>query len=198
MDSPFALTVFGPSLAGRRSILSIVDDWDDEGLGDEEPERKPLILAHQIDAEMKAEYVALIADGLDPGSAAKELGSTGTQFRKHRSPNSQWYDPAFADQVATALAAPTRKANLLERLEEHVWAAIEKGDIRMLEKMLYAYHPDFEKLRHTNLRVSGEIVHAAKVLLPHLSDEEIDARLRDIEQKEGPMRLLEPPKEDAA
>jgi len=197
LASPFALTVSGPSLAGRLSILPGVDDWDDEGQ-DEEPEpRRPLILAHQIDDSLKSEYVALIADGLDPGSAAKELGSTGSQFRKHRSPNSQWYDPAFADQVEAAKNSDQRKANLLERLEEHVWRAIEKGDIRMLEKMLYAHHPDFEKLRHTNLRVSGEIVHAAKVLLPHLSDEEIQSRLNDIEAKEG-LRALPPPKEDAA
>lgn len=166
-----------------------MDDWDDEGLDDRQPE--PLILAHQIDDALKSEYVGLIADGLDPGSAAKELNSTGTQFRKHRSPNSQWYDSAFADQVAAALASDQRKANRLERLEEAFWKAIEDGNTRMLEKGLYAYHPDFEQLRHTNLRVSGEIVHAAKVLLPHLSAEEIQARLADIEQKEG--RLLELP-----
>lgn len=177
-----------------------MEDWDDDADEEFEPEpepSKPLVLAHQIDAEMKSEYVGLIADGLDPGSAAKQLGSTGTQFRKHRSPNSQWFDPAFADQVAAAAQSDQRRANMLERLEEHVWAAIEKGDIRMLEKMLYAYHPDFEKLRHTNLRVSGEINHALKVLLPHLSKEEIQARLADIEANEGP-RLLEAPKEDAA
>ena len=174
-----------------------MEDWDDESLDDEPERSRPLVLAHQIDDAMKAEYVGLIADGLDPGSAAKEMGSTGTQFRKHRSPNSQWYDPAFADQVATALASDQRKTNRMERLEEHFWAAIEKGDVRMLEKGLYAYHPDFEKLRHTNLRVSGEIVHAAKVLLPHLSKEEIQARLIDIEQKEG-VRLLEPPRDEAA
>jgi len=174
-----------------------VDDWDEDGLDDEAPAR-PLILAHQITAEMKTEYVGLIADGLDPGSAAKEMGSTGTQFRKHRSPNSQWYDPAFADQVAAAISSDQRRANRLERLEEAFWKAIEDGNTRMLEKGLYAYHPDFEQLRHTNLRVSGEIVHAAKVLLPHLSSEEIEARLADIEQKEGGLRLLEPPKEGTA
>ncbi len=173
-----------------------MEDWDDDGALDDET--RPLILAHQIDDALKAEYVGLIMDGLDPGSAAKELGSTGTQFRKHRSVNSQWYDPAFADQVAAAIASDQRKGNRLERLEEAFWAAIEGGDVRMLEKGLYAYHPDFEKLRHTNLRVSGEIVHAAKVLLPHLSDEEIQARLETIEAKEGSMRLLDPPKADAA
>lgn len=174
-----------------------MEDWEAEDFEEEQPETRPLILAHLIDDEMKAEYVGLIADGLDPGTAAKELGSTGTQFRKHRSPNSVWYDSAFADQVEAAKNSGQRKANMLERLEEHVWKAIEKGDIRMLEKMLYAYHPDFEKLRHTNLRVSGEIVHAAKVLLPHLSDEEIENRLADIEAIEG-LRMLPPPKDEAA
>lgn len=173
-------------------------DYDDEFENDEPEPRQPLILAHQIDDKLKTEYVALIADGLDPGSAARELGSTGSQFRKHRSPNSLWYDPAFADQVEAAKNSDQRKANLLERLEEHVWKSIEKGDIRMLEKMLYAYHPDFEKLRHTNLRVSGEIVHAAKVLLPHLSDEEIRSRLSEIETREGRMLQLPPPSEEAA
>lgn len=174
-----------------------MEDWDDEGL-DEQPEQKPLILAHQIDAGLKAEYVALIMGGLDPGAAAKELGSTGTQFRKHRSPNSQWYDPAFADQVATALSSEQRKTNALEMLEEAFWGKVADGHWPAIEKGLYAMHPEWEKMRHTNLRVSGEIVHAAKVLLPHLSDEEIQSRLADIESKEGTMRLLEPPKEDAA
>jgi len=177
-----------------------VEDWDDEGPEDEvepEAERKPLVLAHQIDAELKADYVALIVGGLDPGSAAKELGSTGTQFRKHRSPNSQWYDPAFADQVATALSSDARKANELEMLEEAFWKKVQDGHWPAIEKGLYAKHPDWEKMRHTNLRVSGEIVHAAKVLLPHLSNEEIEARLSDIEAKEG-LRMLPPAKEDAA
>lgn len=173
--------------------------YDDDDFGGEDEERKSLILAHEIDEGLKAEYVALLADGLDPGSAAKALGSTGTQFRKHRSPNSQWYDPAFADQVATALASDQRKSNRLERLEEAFWNAVEHGEKWAVEKGLYAYHPDFEHLRHTNLRVSGEIVHAAKVLLPHLSDEEIQARLADIEARET--RLLppgEPPAAEAA
>lgn len=174
-----------------------MEDWDDDE--PEEQPRRPMILVHNIDEEMKADYVGLLADGLDPGSAAKELGSTGTQFRKLRSPNSQWFDPGFADQVATALSSDARKHNRLERLEEAVWRLIEDGNPRMLEKMLYAYHPDFEKLRHTNLRVSGEIVHAAKVLLPHLSEEEIQSRLADIEQREGAsLRLLNPGSEDAA
>lgn len=173
-----------------------MDDWDDEPI-DDEPARRPQVLAHQIDAEMKAEYVGLIADGMDPGSAAAELGSTGTQFRKHRSPNSQWYDPAFADQVAAALNSDQRMSNELERLEEAFWKKVADGHWPAIEKGLYAKHPDWEKMRHTNLRVSGEIVHAAKVLLPHLSNEEIQARLSDIEQKEG-VRLLEPPKDEAA
>ena len=196
MDSPFALSDFGPSPAERRSILSGVDDWDDEGVEDDEPNR-PLILAHQIDSDLKAEYVALIVGGLDPGSAAKELGSTGTQFRKHRSPNSQWYDPAFADQVATALSSEQRKTNALEMLEEAFWGKVADGHWPAIEKGLYAMHPEWEKMRHTNLRVSGEIVHAAKVLLPHLSNEEIQARLDDIEQKEG-IRLLPPPADEVA
>jgi hypothetical protein len=196
LDSPFALSDFGPSPAGRISILSGVDDWDDESVEDGEPKR-PLVLAHQIDADLKSEYVALIAGGLDPGSAARELGSTGSQFRKHRSPNSIWYDPAFADQVEAAKNSDQRKANSLEMLEEAFWAKVNDGHWPAIEKGLYAMHPEWEKMRHTNLRVSGEIVHAAKVLLPHLSDEEIQARLTDIEAKEG-MRLLPPPADEAA
>jgi hypothetical protein len=196
LDSPFALSDFGPSPAECRSILSGVEDWDEYPDENEQPEKQPLILAHQIDSDLKAEYVALIVSGLDPGSAAKELGSTGTQFRKHRSPNSQWYDPAFADQVATALSSDARKANALEMLEEAFWGKVADGHWPAIEKGLYAMHPEWEKMRHTNLRVSGEIVHAAKVLLPHLSNEEIQARLDDIEQKEG-IRLL-PPADEAA
>jgi hypothetical protein len=155
----------------------------------------PPILVKDIDDEMMDEYVRLIEDGLDPGTAAKELGSTGSQFRKLRSPNSQWFMPGFADQVATALASDARKRNRLERLEEAFWRAVESGEKWAVEKGLYAYHPDFEQLRHTNLRVSGEIVHAAKVLLPHLSDDEIRARIADIEARErSPIAELPPGK----
>jgi hypothetical protein len=157
-------------------------DWTDHDY-EEVPRR---LLVQDIDELIKREYVMLIHDGLDPGTAARELGSTGSQFRKLRSPNSHWYDPAFADQVAAALASEDRRHNRVERLEEAFWAAVEAGEKWAVEKGLYAYHPDFEQLRHTNLRVSGEIVHAAKVLLPHLSDDEIRARIADIEAREYP------------
>jgi len=160
----------------------------------------PLIHVKDIDDEMMNEYVQLIEDGLDPGSAARELGSTGHQFRKLRSPNSQWYMPGFAAQVESALNSGPHPRNRLERLREHAWKAIEDGNIRMLEKFMLAYDPDFEKLRHSNLRVDGEIKMAVRQMFPGLSEDDIDRQLAEIQARRlarDSIKQLPPPQEAA-
>lgn len=156
-----------------------------------------MIFASEITEELKADYLELLRDGFDGGSAARQLGSTGTQFRKFRRQHSRWYDATFADACAAAEASDDRAVTRRERLEDAFWAAVENGEKWAIEKGLYAYHPDFEHLRHTNLRVSGEIMVAARALLPHLSDEEIQQRIVEIEEREKaaqPPKLLESPK----
>jgi hypothetical protein len=173
-----------------------VDDFDfepDEEYEAENNRRQPQILVEHITEELKAEYVELVRDGYDPGNAARMLGSTGTAFRKLRN-GGYWHDAAFADQVAAALDDPGRPGNRRERLDEMIWRQAEAGNWRAIEKLLYAYHADFEHLRHTNLRVSGEILVAAKQLLPHLSEDELRARIAAIEASERrPIAELPPP-----
>lgn len=153
----------------------------------------------QISAEDKAEFVDLLRDGIDHVSAARSLDSTGTQYRRLRSPQSQWFDPEFAQACHEAENSPERVTTRIQRLEGAFWQAVEDGKQWAVEKGLYAYHPDFEHLRHTNLRVSGSIEHTARMILPHLSDDEIKERLAEIEKRkaEGP-HLLGPAHDEAA
>jgi hypothetical protein len=146
----------------------------------------------EITEDDKAEFLDLLRDGLDPGSAAHAIGTTGTQMRKMRRSHSVWFDSEFADACAVAEASPEATLTKRERLEEAFWLAVEKGEKWAIEKGLYAYHPDFEHLRHTNLRVSGEIMVAARALLPHLTDNEIEQRIAEIEAKEADVIEIKP------
>lgn len=150
-----------------------------------------LILAKDITEEMKAEYVALIRDGLAVDEAARQLGSTGSQFKRLRN-GGYWHDEEFAHQVAAALASEERKAGELERLEQAFWTKVEEGHWPAIEKGLYAKHPDWEKMRHSNLNVTGQIHHAVRMALPHLSDDAVDEAVAKLEEKRV-VALLPPP-----
>lgn len=153
--------------------------------------------AREITEQDKADFIELLKDGYDPGSAARQLGSTGTQFRKLRRAHTQWFDPAFADACAAAESDEARAVTRRERLEEAFWEAVENGERWAVEKGLYAYHPDFEHLRHTNLRVSGEVEHTWRAMLPHLTDEELRERLIEAglaDPPGKPVALIEGPK----
>lgn len=178
--------------AESRSMLPGVDDYDDE-FEDDAPPRRPLILAKDIDEGMKAEYVELVRSGHDVAEAGRLLGSNGSQFKKLRN-GGYWHDQAFADQVDAALASREREGNIQERVRSMVWEEAENGNWRAIEKLAYAHLAEFEKLRHTNLRVSGEVYHAWKAVLPHLSDDELQARIAAAHEKDGalPLALLPP------
>lgn len=138
-----------------------------------------LVLAGDITDEMKASYVEGLLDGRDPSVVARELSSTGTQFRRLTNPESVHFDKDFADRVAAAKASEHRTESRREILDGMIWAAAEKGEKWAIEKLLLVYHDDFDKLRHNNLKISGSIEHTARLLLPHMTTEEIKERLRE-------------------
>lgn len=153
------------------------------------------ILAKDIDAEMKTEYVDLVKDGYDVFTAARMLGSTASQFKKLRN-GGYWHDHDFAEAVDAALASDTHAVNQQERVRSMVWEQAEDGEKWAIEKLAYAHLPEFEKLRHSNLRVSGQITHELRNrLFPGLSDAELDERLAEAERRKE-IRLLPPPRED--
>ena len=148
----------------------------------------------EITEDDRAEFLDFLRDGLDQGAAARLIGTTGTQMRKFRRSHSVWFDPEFADACAAAEASSETAITRKERIDEMVWLAAEKGDWRAIEKLAYAYHPDFEHLRHSNLRVSGEIMVSARQIFPHLTDEQLERIAQQKEDDEGtvPLALLPP------
>lgn len=137
----------------------------------------------------KDEYLDHLRDGLDAASAASLCGFTGTQFRKLRRQHSQWYDPDFAAACDEAERSEDRQRTQRERLEAAFWLQVEKGNWNAIFKGLVLMHPEWEPLRHSNLRVSGQIEHVARLIqeLPHLTDEQLQ-RLADSDE---PLALLE-------
>lgn len=138
-----------------------------------------MILTADITPEMKADYIDGLLDGRDPSVVARELGSTGTQFRRLCRVGGENYDPDFADRVAAAKAEDSRKENRDEIIEGMIWAAAERGEKWAIEKLALVHLASFDKLRHSNLKISGSIEHAQRLLLPHMTKEEVIARLEE-------------------
>lgn len=149
-----------------------------------------MIHVSEITYEQKQEFVEHLSDGLDAHSAAALVGTTGTQFRKLRNPEGVWYDAEFARDCDEAEANPRRAQTQRERLEGAFWLQVEKGNWNAILKGLLLYHPEWEPLRHTNLRVTGQIDHMLALVkqLPSLTDEQLREML---EADDGPVALLE-------
>lgn len=136
-------------------------------------------LSEDLTAEDKDTFVELLYQGADPSVAAHEIGSTGVQFKHCYSPRSQYYDEDFALRVAQAKASTERVEGRIDKLDGYIWAAAENREKWAIEKLLLIYHPDFEPLRHQNLRISGSVEYTARLLFPALTREEIIARLEE-------------------
>jgi hypothetical protein len=154
--------------------------------------------AFEITEEEKAEYLELIRLGFKPAAAARELDSTGTQFRKFRSPKGQWYDKDFAQGFEAAINSDEHRINRQEVLRDRIDERSEVSD-RILEKQAMTELPEWESLRHTNLRIDGELKILAKVA-PHFTDEELEraiekARREELERPD--LKALPPPAETA-
>lgn len=136
-----------------------------------------MILAADIDAQLKDDYIDMIVNGYKPDVAAKQLGSTGTQFRKCRSEKSVHYDEDFAQRFADAIISDEHSTAFLERVRGKVAElALEEGNVRLLEKLSMIYDPAWEPLRNPNLQVNVNVL--LEQAAPSLTRPELE-RLRE-------------------
>src|SRR6185369_12014267 len=127
-------------------------------------------------------------EGHKPDAAAREIGSTATQFRRLRNPAGEHYDPQFAADYKAAITSEEHRSNFLERVRDAVWKRAEAGDARLLEKLSLIYDPDWEPLKHSNLRLDVNLV--ARVL-PYLSADELERAIAAAEAEQvSPPRTL--------
>lgn len=145
------------------------------------PKLREMLLAYELTPENKAEYIRLIFEGHRPNTAAKEIGSTGTQFRRLRNPTSEHYDAAFAKAYKDAITSEEHRSNHLDRIRDMVWTAAENGNARLLEKLSLVYDPDWEPLKHSNLRLDVNLVAR---LLPYFSTDELDKAIEAAEREQ--------------
>ena len=133
--------------------------------------------ASDILQDDKDEYLGLILDGYKPDVAARQLGFTGTAFRKHRSPASIYYDEEFATKYADAIVSDEHSTAFLERIRGKVAElALEDGNVRLLEKLSLVYDPAWEGLRNPNLQVNVAVL--LQQAAPSLTKPELE-RLRE-------------------
>lgn len=146
--------------------------------------------ARDIDAADKEEFLRLICEGMSPDRAARELGSTGTAFRRLRNPLGVHYDERFAEAFNVAIHSDAHEQGRLERIRDMQWAKAEAGDTKMIEKLSLIYDPDWRELRHQNLNVNMSVIARA---LPGLSTEQLEQALAHVEEIEasGNGKLLE-------
>jgi hypothetical protein len=109
-------------------------------------------LPHEIpkysDQELKERFEDLLAEGLTQPEAAKRLGKTATQMRYFRSQKSIHFDAEHAKRVEEIMApdGENRTAMAENALKDLAKAAAD-GNVRAIEKILMAYHPDFSFMR---------------------------------------------------
>jgi hypothetical protein len=98
--------------------------------------------------ELKERYLDLLEEGFVSPDAAKELGKSGTWFRRRMNPKGTNYDPDFALRYEQIMAAdgPHREA-LVGHARAALVKAAKEGNVRAIEKILMAYDPDFTFMR---------------------------------------------------
>lgn len=137
-----------------------------------------LIVAADLTQEQKDDYLRLIYEGLSPDKAARELGTTGTQFRRLRNPLGEHYDETFAEAFKAAITSDQHEQQRLEHIRDLVWQRAEAGDVKMIEKLALIYDPDWQTLRHQNLNVN---VNVLARMLPYFSTAQLEEALAQAE-----------------
>lgn len=138
--------------------------------------------AWELTPDDKVSFLELIYEGADPAKAARELDTTGTQFRRLRNPISEHYDKDFEAAFRAAVTSEQHEQRRLERIRELVWDRAEKGDARMIEKLALIYDPDWQTLRHANLNVNVQMVAR---MLPHISTAVLERALAELDQEKN-------------
>lgn len=144
--------------------------------------------ARDIDQDDKEEFLRLICEGMSPDKAAKELGSTGTAFRRLRNPLGVHYDESFAEAFKIAITSDAHEQGRLERIRDLVWARAEAGDVKMIEKLALIYDPDWQPLRHQNLNVNMNVLARA---LPFISTAELERAVAELEKTDEQEKPLD-------
>ncbi len=154
--------------------------------------------AYQITPEHKAEFLELLYAGLKPNQAAERIGTTGTVFRRLRSPHSQSYDPDFSTDWELAERSEEHRRNREDHLRAMIDERSEVSDA-MLKLRALAELPEYEVLRQQNIRHDISVELAMK-LLPTIPQEALNAAIaeeeRRIQEAQPAVRLL-PPANDA-
>ena len=160
-------------------------------------EKERFVFAYQINEELKAEYIDAIRSGMRPNLAAEKCHSTGHQFRKLRRPTSQHYDAEFAAAVEEAFDSGEHRKNRQEWLRGLSDRAADAGERWAIEKLSLIELPEWESLRHQNLRIDHQVDIALSVL-PGLTREELDRAIAAKEVEVRELKALPPPAEDVA
>ena len=96
--------------------------------------------------QLKESYLELLAEGVPQVAAARQLGTTGSHFRRYRSEKSSVYDKAFAARFEEIMGGEHQEA-VVQSARAALIKAAQDGNVRAIEKILMAYDPDFEFLR---------------------------------------------------
>lgn len=153
--------------------------------------------AYEIDADEKEEFLEYLRQGMRPNQAARECDSTGTQFRRCRSPKSQYYDAEFAEAVDEILSSAAHRRDLEERVRDMIWDSAEEGNVTMRWKLALTYLPEFEWAKHQNLNVNMQMQVLTRAL-PALSMEELERVQAALSGDEKPALEAVPDVIDAA
>ena len=110
-------------------------------------ERNSLPLTYELnEAEKKERYLEMLAEGFSSPEIAKTMKETGSWFRKFRSKKSPSYDPEFSLRYEEIMGGEHQEALADLALAAMIQAA-NNGNVRAAEKILMAYHSDFQFLR---------------------------------------------------
>lgn len=153
--------------------------------------------AHELDAEDRETFLEYLRQGMRPNQAAKELDSTGTQFRRLRSEKSVYYDAEFAEACDLILDSADHRRALEDRVRDMVWDSAEEGNTTMQWKLALTYLPEFEWAKHANLNVNMQMQVLTQAL-PALSMEELERVQAALASGEKPALTAVPDVIDAA
>ncbi len=132
-----------------------------------------------ITDDLKERFLDLIAEGYTRPEAASALDGSARQYRALCNPNSHRYDEDFHRRYEKLTEKDgEHHSAMLERLENAaVERAIRSSD-RLLEKLLINKSPEWAIHRPQSMQINFNNVEQLGVVLPELSDDEIQ-RLKE-------------------
>lgn len=137
----------------HRAQLRVIEGAFGNEPSDRETEPVELTTADITEAE-KVEFIQLIRQGFNRQEAANALGYYARPWRALTSPESRYYDEAFADAYADAKGSPEAKLHYLERLREETDRRALLDSDRLLEKLMLIHDPDWVPLRQKDVNVN--------------------------------------------